>query len=68
MRCWLTAGWLIERLGYQAGFTGVAIMWTLGAGILLFIRSGQKARVIDDAPLTERAVDSMLATLKDSQG
>jgi PPP family 3-phenylpropionic acid transporter len=35
----LAAGWLIERLGYQAGFTGVAIMWTLGAGILLFIRS-----------------------------
>jgi MFS transporter, PPP family, 3-phenylpropionic acid transporter len=35
----LSAGWLIERLGYQAGFTGVAIMWTLSAGILLFIRS-----------------------------
>ena len=35
----LSAGWLIERLGYQAGFTGVAIMWTLGAGVLLFIRS-----------------------------
>ena len=27
-----------------------------------------EARVMDDAPLTERAVDSMLATLKDSQG
>jgi hypothetical protein len=26
------------------------------------------ARLIDDAPLTERAVDSMLATLKESQG
>jgi MFS transporter, PPP family, 3-phenylpropionic acid transporter len=35
----LSAGWLIERLGYQAGFTGVAIMWVLGAGLLLFIRS-----------------------------
>ena len=35
----LSAGWLIERLGYQAGFTGVAVMWTLGAGVLLFIRS-----------------------------
>jgi MFS transporter, PPP family, 3-phenylpropionic acid transporter len=34
----LSAGWLIEQLGYQAGFTGVAIMWTLSAGILLFIR------------------------------
>jgi hypothetical protein len=27
-----------------------------------------EARVIDDAPLTERAVDSMLATLKENQG
>ena len=35
----LSAGWLIERLGYQAGFTGVAIMWTLSAGLVLFIRS-----------------------------
>jgi MFS transporter, PPP family, 3-phenylpropionic acid transporter len=35
----LSAGWLIERSGYQAGFTGVAIMWTIGAGLLLFIRS-----------------------------
>jgi MFS transporter, PPP family, 3-phenylpropionic acid transporter len=34
----LSAGWLIERLGYQAGFTGVAVIWTLGAGMLLFIR------------------------------
>jgi hypothetical protein len=31
------------------------------------MRRGE-ARVIDDAPLTERAVDSMLATLKESQG
>src|SRR5574338_37011 len=35
----LSAGWLIERLGYQAGFTGVALMWTLSAGLVLFIRS-----------------------------
>jgi hypothetical protein len=31
------------------------------------MRRGE-ARVIDDAPLTERAVDAMLATLKESQG
>ena len=31
------------------------------------MRRGE-ARVIDDAPLTERAVDSMLAALKESQG
>jgi hypothetical protein len=31
------------------------------------MRRGE-ARVFDDAPLTERAVDSMLATLKESQG
>jgi PPP family 3-phenylpropionic acid transporter len=36
----LMAGWLIERLGYQAGFTGVAVMWTLSAVLVLFIRSG----------------------------
>lgn len=35
----LSAGWLIERLGYQASFTGVAVMWTLSAGLVLFIRS-----------------------------
>lgn len=35
----LSAGWLIERFGYLAGFTGVAIMWTLSAGLVMFIRS-----------------------------
>jgi PPP family 3-phenylpropionic acid transporter len=35
----LSAGWLIERFGYLAGFTGVALMWTLSAGLVLFIRS-----------------------------
>lgn len=35
----LSAGWLIERLGYLAAFTGVALMWTLGAGLVVFIRS-----------------------------
>jgi PPP family 3-phenylpropionic acid transporter len=35
----LSAGWLIERLGYRAGFTGVAVMWVLSAFLVLFIRS-----------------------------
>ena len=35
----LSAGWLIERFDYLAGFTGVALMWTLSAGLVLFIRS-----------------------------
>lgn len=35
----LTAGWLIERFDFQAGFAGIALMWFLGAGLVLFIRS-----------------------------
>jgi MFS transporter, PPP family, 3-phenylpropionic acid transporter len=35
----LSSGWLIERFGYLAGFSGVALMWTLSAGLILFIRS-----------------------------
>ena len=35
----LSAGWLIEQLGYRAGFTGVGLMWTLSAGLVFFIRS-----------------------------
>lgn len=34
----LLAGWLIERFDFQAGFTGVTLMWILGAGLVLFIR------------------------------
>jgi PPP family 3-phenylpropionic acid transporter len=34
----LLAGWLIERFDFQAGFAGVALMWILGTGLVLFIR------------------------------
>lgn len=34
----LSAGWLIERFDFGAGFLGVALMWILGAGLVLFIR------------------------------
>ncbi|MEO8356699.1 MAG: MFS transporter [Chloroflexota bacterium] len=34
----LSAGWLIERFGFRAGFTGVTLMWILGAGLVLFIK------------------------------
>ena len=35
----LTAGWLIERFGYISGFSGVSLMWILGAGLVFFIPS-----------------------------
>lgn len=34
----LSAGWLIERFDFEAGFLCVALMWILGAGLVLFIR------------------------------
>jgi PPP family 3-phenylpropionic acid transporter len=34
----LASGWLIEQFGFIAGFIGVCIMWTTGAGIAFFIR------------------------------
>ncbi len=34
----LSAGWLIERFGFRAGFTSVTLMWILGAGLVLFIK------------------------------
>src|ERR1043166_9574749 len=33
----LSSGWLVQRFGYIAAFSGVTAMWTLGAGILNFI-------------------------------
>ena len=32
------SGWLIERLGFQAGFLGVSLMWLLGALITVLIQ------------------------------
>jgi PPP family 3-phenylpropionic acid transporter len=32
-----TSGWLIERLGFEAGFLGVSLMWLLGALVTLLI-------------------------------
>lgn len=36
----LSAGWLIERFSFRAGFSGVTLMWVLGAGLVLFIKPG----------------------------
>ncbi len=33
----LSAGWLVQRFGYVAGFTGVSLIWTAAAGMVLFI-------------------------------
>jgi PPP family 3-phenylpropionic acid transporter len=33
----LTAGWLVQRFGYVAGFTGVSLIWLMAAGLVLFI-------------------------------
>jgi MFS family permease len=33
----LTSGWLVQRFGYIAAFSGVTVMWILGAGIINFI-------------------------------
>lgn len=33
----LTAGWLVQRFGYIAGFTGVALIWMVAAALVLFI-------------------------------
>jgi PPP family 3-phenylpropionic acid transporter len=47
VRMWASVGWigtvllsgvLVERFGFLAGFTGVSLMWVLGAGLLLFVR------------------------------
>lgn len=47
VRMWASVGWigtvllsgaLVERFGFLAGFTGVSLMWVLGAGLLLFIQ------------------------------
>ena len=35
----LSSGWLIQRFGFGAGFTGVTLIWILGAGLVLFIPS-----------------------------
>ena len=35
----LSAGWLIERVGFGGAFGGVSLMWVLGAALLLFIPS-----------------------------
>ena len=32
------SGWLIERLGFQAGFLGVCLMWLAAAGVTLLIQ------------------------------
>jgi len=34
----LTSGWLIERFGFIAAFSGVSLMWVLGAGLAFFIQ------------------------------
>ncbi len=34
-----TSGWLIEHLGFKAGFTGVSIAWICAAGLVFFISS-----------------------------
>ncbi len=31
------AGWMIERLGFQAGFSGVSLGWTIAACLIFFI-------------------------------
>lgn len=36
----LTSGWLIERFGFTASFSGVSIMWIVGAGLAFFIQPG----------------------------
>ncbi len=33
----LSSGWLIQRFGFGAGFTGVSLIWITGAGLVLFI-------------------------------
>jgi PPP family 3-phenylpropionic acid transporter len=33
----LLSGWLIEKMGFIAGFTGVSLMWLCGAGLVLLI-------------------------------
>lgn len=33
----LTSGWLVQRFGYIAAFSGVTSMWVIGAGLLNFI-------------------------------
>ena len=48
-------------------FSSAAVISVSPEALAEQMRRGE-ARVIDDAPLTERAVDSMLATLKESQG
>jgi PPP family 3-phenylpropionic acid transporter len=34
----LTSGWLIERMGFEAGFLGVSLMWLTGALVTLLIQ------------------------------
>jgi len=34
----LASGWLIERFGFIAGFTGISLMWSFGALMILFIQ------------------------------
>lgn len=34
----LTSGWLIERMGFEAGFLGVSLMWLAGALVTLLIQ------------------------------
>lgn len=47
VRMWASVGWigtvllsgvLIERFGFQAGFSGVGLMWVLATGLVLFIQ------------------------------
>ena len=34
----LSSGWLVERFGYIAGFSGVATMWFVAAGLVYFVQ------------------------------
>jgi PPP family 3-phenylpropionic acid transporter len=33
----LTAGWLVQRFGFIAGFAGVSLIWMAAAGLVIFI-------------------------------
>lgn len=56
----LVSGWLIERFGFIAGFSGVSSMWVLGAVLILFIHPRYFInKRNDDLPRP-----SLLATIK----
>ncbi len=52
----LTAGWLVERLGFKIGFLGTAVGFVVALSLLFFVNPRQFASQVADQPKTSLRV------------